>query len=532
MALQQATRERDPSACPRATDGDPRRHAGSRARRHRTTTLLGLAVAALILGVLVYLTDRVAGIAVLLPRVDALAGRHLFGAIGQSLPSFLHPFAFSLATAAALRPGVAQRWGACATWCAVNLACEFAQHPAFKASWARALNELAGTGGVERRVMSYCLQGTFDVGDVAAVVLGALAAGALLWLVDSPMATGAVTRPAPRPLRPMRWFASAAVTALGLAGIVGSGGGAPLGLGGDCPPGEDCSAPPPAPTVTIATPYVTAQVGTSVSYATTTTRFATTTTYQWSRSDDDGTTFTPIAGATAATYSLASVNLADDGATFRVQVTGGGYVAGAVGHLAVTASPGMVFQDGEFLDADWTVTPFADANEPAPAQTSQRVLTGGNPGAYRRMVCTLPQHALSGRVLYVSRTAIYDPRQQGAVYVIDFNEDGIDLTGSPLAATQSALVLVQSGRTYVANARFDPTVNLPTSWSAAESRGSLLARDFGLIDGPACQAGESCPDFSALGQPMQLGYWRISFGTQGDVIAHGIDNWKVTVWPR
>ena len=31
---------------------------------------------------------------------------------------------------------------------------------------------------------------------------------------------------------------------------------------------------------------------------------------------------------------------------------------------------------------------------------------------------------------------------------------------------------------------------------------------------------------------MRFGYWRISFGSPGTTIAHGIDNWKVTVWKR
>ncbi len=31
---------------------------------------------------------------------------------------------------------------------------------------------------------------------------------------------------------------------------------------------------------------------------------------------------------------------------------------------------------------------------------------------------------------------------------------------------------------------------------------------------------------------LRFGYWRISFGVAGDSIAHGIDNWKVTVWRR
>ena len=46
------------------------------------------------------------------------------------------------------------------------------------------------------------------------------------------------------------------------------------------------------------------------------------------------------------------------------------------------------------------------------------------------------------------------------------------------------------------------------------------------------EVGETCPDFSASAAPMRFGYWRISFGGPGGSIAHGIDNWKVTVWKR
>ena len=61
---------------------------------------------------------------------------------------------------------------------------------------------------------------------------------------------------------------------------------------------------------------------------------------------------------------------------------------------------------------------------------------------------------------------------------------------------------------------------------------SLAPADFRLFDGPACATGEACPDFSASGAPMRFGYWRASLGNPGGSIAHGIDNWKVTLWKR
>ena len=70
------------------------------------------------------------------------------------------------------------------------------------------------------------------------------------------------------------------------------------------------------------------------------------------------------------------------------------------------------------------------------------------------------------------------------------------------------------------------------SWRSGRGRASLAPGDFRLFDGPACAAGEACPDFSASAAPMRFGYWRISSASPGTSVAHGIDNWKVTVWKR
>jgi hypothetical protein len=327
-----------------------------------------------------------------------------------------------------------------------------------------------------------------------------------------------------------RGAALAGIFALGLISIVGSGGGS-LGLPSDCPPGLDCSAPPPAPAANVQPPYATALVGTPVTYSAETSNISGIPTYQWSRSSDGGLTYAEISGATGKTYSLASANLGDDGAIFQVVVRASNAAVRAVSHLAVSATPGLVYEDGEFQAADWVVTPFAGSNGFVPAHTEERVTTGGNPGAYRKMVFQVPQQTGAARVVYTSLLATYDPQTQGAIYVIDYSEDGISLQANDLTYTQSAMLLEQRGRRYIANIR-DYLPIIPTSWSAVESSSSLRAQDFNLIDGPACQTGESCPDFSALGPTMRFGYWRISLGTQGDSIAHGIDNWKVTVWRR
>jgi hypothetical protein len=142
--------------------------------------LLGLA--ALGLGVLVYLTDRAALPSALVNQAPGLAGRHLFGSAAQWLPSFVHTLAFSLFTAVALPARSAARYGACAVWALVNMGFEMGQHAAVKTSLAAGLHEWLGHSAPVRRLGAYFLTGTFDVADLLAALGGALAAAALIFV--------------------------------------------------------------------------------------------------------------------------------------------------------------------------------------------------------------------------------------------------------------------------------------------------------------------------------------------------------------
>jgi hypothetical protein len=142
----------------------------------RSASLAAVAVGALLLGLLVYLTDRSSSSASLIPRVDALAGRHVFGAIGQWLPSFVHPFSFALLSAAALGARDTPRYGVCVAWCLIDVAFEIGQHPQVKLPLAQALQDGLGWTPLARPLADYFLRGTFDAGDIAAAVLGGLAA--------------------------------------------------------------------------------------------------------------------------------------------------------------------------------------------------------------------------------------------------------------------------------------------------------------------------------------------------------------------
>lgn len=328
-----------------------------------------------------------------------------------------------------------------------------------------------------------------------------------------------------------RGVALASVALLGLVTVIGSGGGGGGGALGFPPcTGAFCETapPPPTPMATIEPAYFTALVGTPVTYSAEVANVSGTLTYQWRRSSNGGGSYADIAGATGRTLTLASVNLADDATQYQVEVrSSNGTLMHAVGQLVVSATPGLVFSDGEFLPSAWAVS---SVDTPVVvAHSDERVGAGGNPGAYRRMVFQVPSGAGSARVFYAALNANYDPRQQGGIRVIDYAEDCIALQSSQTTFTQSSLVIEQSGRRFLSN-NFGSCV--ATSWRAVAGRAGLEPPDFRLFDGPACPTGTSCVDFSASAAPMRFGYWRISFGVAGDSIAHGIDNWKVTVWRR
>lgn len=335
----------------------------------------------------------------------------------------------------------------------------------------------------------------------------------------------------PRRTHPWRALLVACISVLGLVAIVGSTGGS-LGF----PPCDDktiCDQdpPPPVPTAAVDPPYLTALVGSPASFGVVTTHTTGAFTYQWRRSNDGGATYVDIVGATSPTYAIAGVNLGDDRTLLRVDLRSNGLLAfQPVARLAVSAVPGLVFEDTEFLAANWQASPLpTDVGGPPVSHLDESLTSGGNPGAFRKMTFQVPTGAGSARVFYSALASTYEPATQGAIYVIDYSEDCIALQPGSNGYSQSNMLIEQGGRRFLSNT-FD--VCSATTWRTTVKRASLAPGDFRLFDGPACGTGESCPDFSASAAPMRFGYWRIAYTAPGGTLAHGIDNWKVTVWKR
>jgi hypothetical protein len=326
----------------------------------------------------------------------------------------------------------------------------------------------------------------------------------------------------------IRGFALMGISVLGLVAIVGSGGGF-VGSICDTYP-ESCIPPPPTPSVSVEPPSVTALVGTSVTFVAQTVNTSGSLAYQWRRSSDSGTTYLDIAGATERTYGLASVNLADDGDLFRAVVRqADGVVLEATARLAVSVTPGILFEDGDFQLAHWQASPALLGGSPAFNHVEEHVDAGGNPGALRKMSDQVAPGSSLSYLTHLSLVSAYDPRVQGAIRVIDYAEDCVVFSASDINYVETGLLLEQSGRRYVT----DRMQSLCTtrSWTST-TRPSLRQEDFRQLDGPACEAGEACPDFSASASTLRFGYERIAQTTPGGSVMHGIDNWRVTVWRR
>jgi hypothetical protein len=329
-----------------------------------------------------------------------------------------------------------------------------------------------------------------------------------------------------------RGLALACITLLGVLSIVGSGGGGDSNCilaPGPCP--GDFPLEPATPI--IEPPTLVVQVGASATFAARADDISAPT-YQWSRTPRGGAT-APIPGATGATYTVDSANLADDGAVFSVRVAGtfdGKAVAveSRPAWLAVSSMPGVVLQDTEFRLADWSVAALSEPATGGPTFAVAQEAAGGNPGAYRRTNITLPAGPARLDLFQTYLPATYDPGTQGPVYFIDFKQACLTLPGTMGAST--SLLVEQAGRRYVAGG---PMLCGASVWNSKMLiPGTYAAADFTQVGGPAC-AGQACPDFTATGAPIRFGFASFNAtqpGIAGVSGGFGLDNWQVTVWRR
>jgi len=256
-------------------------------------------------------------------------------------------------------------------------------------------------------------------------------------------------------------------------------------------------------------------------------------TYTWCRAPGDGSTCDLLPGTYGSTYTIPSADMSDDGARFRVTATGSqGTATSALSALYVSSMPPVVFEDGEFLESDWVVTSVPSPAEGVPTFSQSRMATGGNPGAFLSETYDIP--ATGGQVLvfHSKVSADYHPASQGAIHLIEFTIQC--RTAMPHSWLTYGPMFEQGGRRFVPEGVLGFAIRFSCPSNDWRSQASFLLSGR-LAAGPACGAGERCPDFSASAAPLRFGFLVDATGAStgtAQKIVHSYDNWKVSVWRR
>jgi len=145
---------------------------------------VAVAVLALSLGTLVYLTIRAPGEGFLIPYGASTpllsTGSPWLGALAGAFPTFAHTLAFALLTAALVLPGPRGAAVACGLWLGLEALLEAGQAAPVAARIVGLIPPWFARVPVLDHAGAYFTRGTFDPLDLAAAVLGAAAAYLIL----------------------------------------------------------------------------------------------------------------------------------------------------------------------------------------------------------------------------------------------------------------------------------------------------------------------------------------------------------------
>ena len=148
---------------------------------NRTQILIG--AIALFVGSLVYLVDRAPDSTYFVHAISNRMSLHnilpsLFGPIAQNLPSFIHVLSFSLITAGLLSCKKRGCLIVCIAWLFTNSVFELGQN--FNGWVLKILPDFSSGIPILENVRGFFLSGAFDVHDLVAMLIGAMAAYVVL----------------------------------------------------------------------------------------------------------------------------------------------------------------------------------------------------------------------------------------------------------------------------------------------------------------------------------------------------------------
>jgi len=191
----------------------------------------------------------------------------------------------------------------------------------------------------------------------------------------------------------------------------------------------------------------------------------------------------------------------------------------------------ITYSDGTFLNSNWTNSIIADtATGGASTSSALQIISGGNPGEYRRDSFVFKYGAHPPELVRIGDMlsgATFNPTASGAINSISFSLDYNLLQqsgGSP--GTNVGLVMLQGSNYY--SSQTMQTFFTQGTWTTFSLTG-LNASNFTKIAG----AGAANPDFSTSGAPIQFGYAiTLGAGSGGATTIstlQGIDNFSVPV---
>ena len=338
--------------------------------------------------------------------------------------------------------------------------------------------------------------------------------------------------------RLLQW-AIAVVGVVAIVASTGGGGGEPscafIIPNAPCPPGGGSGGggggPPlgPPPSVSLTPSHEIVQAGMPVTFQANAANVSDPT-YAWCRAPSGTDACAPLPGVFESSYTIPSTARSDDGARFRVSVSGAqGTATSNFSALYVSSMPPVVFEDGEFAEADWVVASVGNPVETAPTFSTTRMAAGGNPGGYLRETYDIPATVGSTVISHAKLSATYDPGSQGAIYLLEITMECESAT--PLTWVTVTPMFEQGGRRFA--------IEDPRTFGGGTYCANGWRRSGGMtwqwVAGPACGSGEPCPDFSASAQPLRFGFMVIERAALPGApmkVTYGYDNWKASVWRR
>jgi len=142
--------------------------------RHRPleTSLLLLALLPVAVGVVVYALDRGGAVYFLPAWLAGYSGPRIFGSLGDHLPTFVHPIALILITAAIMRPWPRTLATICIAWFAVECLFELGQITPLDGHIVTTLTAWFDGSVVTGFAAGYFVNGVFDPLDILSIGLG------------------------------------------------------------------------------------------------------------------------------------------------------------------------------------------------------------------------------------------------------------------------------------------------------------------------------------------------------------------------